>query len=443
MTMKISTTSYWAKDWPPLAASVHIDAQRVDTVVVGGGLAGLSAAYHLLAKRPDREVTVVEAKRVGAGASSCSTGMLTPGVGQNLAGQVSRFGPERVRRMYEATLAAVRYVAALIEREGIDCDLRMGGQLVIARGRHGRRRVGALANLMESLQLPCEPLDDDALAARLRLAVPLPDRSGSPAGVRLPTAGTLDPAALVQGLAERVRARGGIIHEGARVTDIAHGPPAIVTLANGTRITADHVVLAVSGFAADLGIHRGRILPVHLAALVTEPLSDAQREHLGWEGHEGVIDSRRLFNYFQLTRDHRIVLGGGLPKYRWGSDTTPDPGADNRIRALEREYERTFPAEARPATERGWTGLIGYVVDTMPTISRLTTRPEVLHIGGWSGHGIAMSVAAGQWIEALLTSGEHEDHPWHRSRPPLVPFEPVRWAAFGAIVRVMSMLDGH
>src|SRR5579863_10709165 len=82
----------------------------VDTVVIGAGLTGLSAAYHLLKASPGRKVVILEAGRVGAGASSRSTGMLTPGVGQSIVSLIRRVGPRVARRLYQETLDAVLYV---------------------------------------------------------------------------------------------------------------------------------------------------------------------------------------------------------------------------------------------------------------------------------------------------------------------------------------------
>src|SRR5207253_4185783 len=100
--------------------------------VIGAGLTGLSAAYHLLLHRPDREVVVLEATRVGAGASTRSTGMLTPGIGQNLAGLVKRVGSDMAQAMYRASLRAVDYVQELTTTEGIECELLRSGQLVVS-----------------------------------------------------------------------------------------------------------------------------------------------------------------------------------------------------------------------------------------------------------------------------------------------------------------------
>jgi glycine/D-amino acid oxidase-like deaminating enzyme len=431
-------TPFWHAALPPPGPTFPGGSQRVDVAIVGGGLSGLSAALHLLDRRPGARVVVIEAARVGAGASGRTTGMLSPGVGQSLAALVRRLGRERARALYFATLAAVREVEALVGREGIDCELAMTGQLVVARSSATRARLEAQAVLLEELELPGERLSDDALARRLRLG-PIVAGVG-PAALRLPVAGTLHPGRLIAGLAARVRERGGIIWERARVHAIGEPRPVRLTLDRG-EVIADEVVVATAGYTPALGLLRGRVLPVHLQALVTEPLDSASRAVIGWDGREGVIDGRRLFDYYRLTRDDRVIFGGGAPRYRWGGRT--DPGHDGRALAgLERALSRTFPAGARLRVAGAWSGVIGYVADALPAIQRARGRSGVVHVVGWCGHGVALSVASGAWVTSLLCDGATpQDLPWFRDRPPLVPFEPARWLGFRAATAMMAALD--
>jgi glycine/D-amino acid oxidase-like deaminating enzyme len=408
-----------------------------DTVVVGGGLAGLSAAFHLLAAGPGRRVVVLERDRVGSGATARSTGMLTPGVGQNLRSLVRRVGRARAAAMYRETLRAVTYVRELTEREGIDCELRMSGQLIVARGRSGERRIDALAALLDELDLPGERLGNAALASLIRLQ--------SSRGLRLPIAGTLHPGRLARGLAKAVVGRGGAIYERSRVESVGPGQPATVVLASGGRIVADHVVLAAGGYTPGLGFLRGRVLPLHLSVLLTEPLSRDSLASLGWHGREGVIDSRRIFDYFRLTEDDRVLFGGGLPRYLWGGATDDegrDRESDRAVRALEAEMRGIFPPDVRVAVERAWTGVIDYVVDALPVIERLRSRPAVLCASGFCGHGIALSVRSGAWIRDRIDGVSlPSELPWFRDRAPLVPTELGRSLGIPIGVRALQCLD--
>lgn len=418
---------------------------RAEVAVIGGGLTGLSAAYHLLVRRPGLKLVVLEAERIGAGASGCTTGILGPGVGQSFISLAKRLGAERATALYSATLRAVKYVPALVKREGIDCELEMTGQLIVARSPGGRSRLTALSSLLSKLELPCERLDDETLAHHIRLA-PARASEGAekgPAALRLPIAGILHPVRLLAGLAERISAMGGTIFEGARVSDIGPGRAARLELRGGGEVLADQVVVATAGYTPELGLMRGRVLPVHLQVLATEPIEQQQMDLIGWAGREGVLDGRRLFNYFRLTSDNRLIFGGGAPRYRWGGSTNEDTaGASGALKRLAAEMGATFPTKMNLRVARGWTGVIGYVVDGLPSIHISRGRPSVLHVVGWCGHGVALSVASGDWVAKLMCDDTVEETlPWFRESPPLIPFEPVRWAGFQAGVKMMSWLD--
>jgi gamma-glutamylputrescine oxidase len=346
--------------------------------------------------------------------------------------------------MYAQSLHAVEYVGKLASREGIDCQLRMTGQLVIPRGRSGRKRLHQQAAILEALALPCERLDDDALARTVTLAENETSTGNAsyPAALRLPIAGLLHPGLLLHGLARSVRKRGGEIYGETPVVEITKTQPATVRTVHGETVVADHVVLATNGYSHRLGFMQGRILPVHLRLLLSEPLEPTAFDVLGWAGREAIIDSRRLFNYFRLTEDNRILFGSGLPQYLWRGATEEDAEAKSNIKRLMAEFTRTFPAAIRPRINRSWGGVIGYVLDTLPVIDRLRHYPAVVFAGGWCGHGIALSVASGAWVAHLITRQcPPENLPWFRGSAPLLPFEIGRWLSIPIVSQVMSAQD--
>ncbi len=428
----MNTHSIWHEVPPLLTASLPPKIkQRIHTVVIGAGLTGLSAAYHLLSQQ--REVIVLEAGAIGAGASTRSTGMLTPGIAQNLLALIRKVGKAEAQRLYQQTLHAIQYVVNLLTREQIDCELQLSGQLIVAQGKQGRCRLAAQAHAFAQLELPGQPLDSADLWQRIRLREIPPGPDHLPAALYLPLAGSLHPGQLVHGLARVVQAQGGKIYSNTPVVQIGNQRPIVLSLANGSEVIADQVILATGGYTPQFGLLRGRILPVQLQALATEPLAAETLAHLGWSGRECITDSRRLFNYFRLTADNRIIFGGGWPKYGQSPLNTAD---------LISRLNHTFPTDITLPVAMTWSGIIDYVLDTLPIITRLRTHPAVIFVGGWCGHGIALSIAAGVWVAHLSVQGTWPNNaPQFRQQPPVLPTEWARQLGFWAGIRLMSWLD--
>jgi glycine/D-amino acid oxidase-like deaminating enzyme len=115
---------------------------------------------------------------------------------------------------------------------------------------------------------------------------------------------------------------------------------------------------------------------------------------------------------------------------------------DVALDALKLELKSSLAADIPLTVAGGWTGVIGYVLDTLPAISPMRGNPSVLHAVGWCGHGIALSIASGEWITQMLCDGAAvEDLPWYRDNPPLLPFETMRWLGFQLGVRAMNLMD--
>jgi glycine/D-amino acid oxidase-like deaminating enzyme len=175
---------------------------------------------------------------------------------------------------------------------------------------------------------------------------------------------------------------------------------------------------------------------------LTEPLSVSQLESLGWWNREGVIDSRRMFNDFRLTDDNRILFGGGQLRYIWGGRLADRPAEGPDLERLAEAFRQRFPTPRDLAIARSWTGVIAYTLDAVPVIAPAPGHERVIFVGGWCGHGIALSVSSGRWVQELIAAGKPRDVlPWSRPAPPLAPLEPARWLAVRAAGWAIGMMD--
>jgi glycine/D-amino acid oxidase-like deaminating enzyme len=188
-------------------------------------------------------------------------------------------------------------------------------------------------------------------------------------------------------------------------------------------------VVATNAYTPRLGRLRSAVAPLHVSLFATEPLTDEQRERVGWSGGEGVYTAHEVLESYRLTADGRIVGGSRHVRWSYGGRTLPDDDAEI-FAALEAMFRARFPELADVAVERCWSGPIAMTLDFLPAVGRSGRHDNVLFGIGYNGHGVAQASYVGSLL-AKMASGEDPGHPelLQRRRLPMPP-EPLRsiWA---------------
>jgi glycine/D-amino acid oxidase-like deaminating enzyme len=420
-------TPLWAparsRDGVPSPAVPHqelIGRQSADVVIVGAGLTGLATAQRLVDAGPGRDIVVVDAGVPGAGASGRGTGLLGPRVGPAIERLRLRFGDTTAVRMHQASVEAVRQVIGLVERLGVDCDLRPGEQFVVARSICAAATLRARARAYRELGLDVP----ERSAAEIRQLVDVPNLGG----LAYPTAATLNPAAVVWGLAQSLAAAGVRRYDNSPVVmlDQEGGLPVLRFPAGSVRTRT--VVFAVNGYSDRLRLGVGAVLPIEVHAMATASLPESTRRALGWNHGAAVLDAEPLAPYFRLTGDGRLVLGGGDAIYPVG--LSPSRLLARRAEVwdwLERRLHSLHPDLIDVPVEHRWAGRIGLTLDGLPVVGRVAGRQDIWFAGGCCGHGLAMSVFNAQVVADAVLGGSLPQLPWFRSRAPwLPPGPPIR-----------------
>lgn len=377
---------YAARADTTLAFPALSEPARSHVAIVGGGYTGLSAALHLA--EAGIEVALLEAEKVGWGASGRNGGQLHSGQRRDQDWLEAHLGKEDAHALWRMAEEAKALVMGLIARHGIECDWRAG----LIETVHKRRLVREEMEYVEKLRRDygyagVEWLDCDALAARIGTDVYF-------GGRRDATAGHLDPLKFARGIAQAAAKAGARIFEGTHVTGVTRqGDGFRIATAGGAVLAADIVILAGDGYLSGIDAEtEARVMPIDNYILATAPIGAGMPGGLIPRG-EAVSDSRFVVYYFRPTADGRLLFGGGETYSR-----TPPSDMAAFVR---RHLTRVYPHLAAVAIDYAWGGAVAITMKRLPFIRRL--RPGVYAASGYSGQGVALAPYAGKVLaEAIL-----------------------------------------
>ncbi|SFY36016.1 NAD(P)/FAD-dependent oxidoreductase [Streptomyces atratus] len=412
--------SFWyAGQGTPLAREPLPGDATADICIVGGGYTGLWTAYYLKKAVPFLNITVLEAKFCGYGASGRNGGWLYNGIaGRDRYAKLH--GHEAAVRLQRAMNETVDEVVRVAAEENIDADIHQGGVLEVA------CTPAQLARLKDFHSVEIAFGETDRVLRGARETCERVNVTGAVGSTWTPHGARLHPVKLVQGLAATVEALGVTIHESTPVTEIrpkhAHTP-------YGT-VRAPYILRCTEGFTANLKGQRRTWLPMNSSMIATEPLPQSVWDTIGWEGRETLGDMAHAYMYAQRTADDRIALGGRGVPYRFGSgaahfnDTARTQPAT--IEALRDVLVRFFPATAGARIDHAWSGVLGVPRDWCATVT-LDRSTGLGWAGGYVGSGVATTNLAARTLRDLIQQDSGQSGPTDLTALPWVGHKVRRW----------------
>jgi gamma-glutamylputrescine oxidase len=381
----LSRNSYYAatanrsQRHAPLSGAI-----RCDVAIVGGGLAGLSAALELRERGLD--VVVLEAREIGWGASGRNGGQAIHGLacGQDvIEGQL---GLADARRVWDMTIEALDILRERIARYDIECDWRDGYLGVATSARKGAELTAWADELEAKYGYPLARIAPQDLSKWIAS-----DRYHS--AVHDPRSGHLHPLKYALGLARAAAAAGVRLYENTEVTALAQGAPVRLTTAAG-EVRASQVLLAGNVYLQQIApALESRIMPVGTYIVCSEALEPALADSL-IPTRSAVCDTDFVLDYYRTTDDHRMLFGGRV------SYSTKTPA--NLQASMRRRMVDTFPQLANAKIEFAWGGFVDITMNRAPDFGRIA--PNVYYLQGFSGHGLALTGLAGRVVAEAMTA---------------------------------------
>ncbi len=403
LSADFKTEPYWTDGLAPFAAPAAPAGSSTEVAVIGGGLAGLSAALTLA--RAGRDVTVLEAARIGDGAVGRSAGSLGHVPKASLADLEARYGRPAALAVYREAREARAFVEGLIRKHRIDCGLRIASRFIAAHSpRAYARQRASLASLAHTWgEVELVPRE----AQRREI--------GSDAffgGLKLPNAATLQPALLQRGLAAAATSAGTVLRQNCRVLEVRRSGAGFAVATDGGEIRADHVILATN---ADTGLGPARfrnlarrlvVIPAYgLATEEVPPDRVARVLPIGGP----VSDTFKIINYIAPNESGRRFIMSARAGRAEG-------GLARKAERIFGYFAARFPDLRGVKVSHGWTGRFAITADWVP---HMGVDEGVHYVLGCCGTGIPMATWLGHRVALRILGREESRSAFERPLPPI------------------------
>lgn len=397
--MSIQERNYWLDTVTMPAGAQGALPETADVAVIGAGFTGLSAA-RTLAKNGVR-VVALESETIGWGASSRNGGMVLTGMKLGVETLARRYGIEKTREMYAASLASIDCVEQIVTEEAIDCNFSRCGHLEVA------CKQSHFDTYARSVEVIAREFNHQL---RVLLKHELRSEIGSDiyfGGIVDEVSAGVNPARYVAGLALAAQKAGACIYEHARVERIERstrqGKNGFVVKTARAQVFAENVFVATSGYTgAATPQLRKKIIPIGSFIIATEPLSESLAHELSPRNRQ-IFDSKHYLHYYRLTPDNRMLFGGRAAFFPETSQTI-----SKSAEILHRDLLEVYPQLHRAKIEYVWGGTLDFTFDIMPHAGQIE---GVYYALGYAGHGVAMATYLGQQVASGIC-GKNSANPY-------------------------------
>ena len=383
--------SYYAASANPTPPRPQLQGEvETDVCVIGAGYTGLSSALFLL--EHGFRVTVLEAAKVGFGASGRNGGQIVNSYSRDIDVIERTVGPGQAQLLGEMAFEGATIIRDRVARYQIQCDLKDGGVFAALTPKQ-MGHLEAQKRLWERYGHTQLELMDQT---RIREVVACDQYIG---GLLDMSGGHIHPLNLALGEAAAVESLGGTIYEQSAAIRIERGANPVVHTAEG-KVRAKFIIVAGNAYLGNLVPElAAKSMPCGTQVITTEPLSDELANTLLPQDY-CVEDCNYLLDYYRLSADKRLIFGGGVV---YGARDPANIEAIIRPKML-----KAFPQLKDVKIDYAWTGNFLLTLSRLPQVGRL--GDNIYYSQGCSGHGVTYTHLAGKVLaEALRGQAERYD----------------------------------
>lgn len=351
---------------------------KVDVVVVGGGMAGLSAAQSFHAK--GLSVALLEKNYCGAGASGKSSGFITPDSEYSLSDLIKLYGADQAKEIWEFVSNGVTFIENNINNFSLDCDYQVQGTLIAANSDRDLNVIEKEFNARVLLDYQSTIYNK----AELDLVMPSGEYAGA---ISYGNTFGINAYKYCQEIKLKLKDLGVKIYEDIPVTEI--GTNYVKTAFN--KVQADYIIVCIDRFIPELQKLTYKIYHAQTFLMLSAPLEQTQVQNIFTQSKFMVWDTDLIYNYFRLTGDNRLMLGGASLLSTYASKEQHNN--QSMFSKLDKYFKRKF-AKVNVEFEYMWPGLIGITKDIIPIAGTDKDVPNVYYISGCAGLPWAAALGA-------------------------------------------------
>jgi glycine/D-amino acid oxidase-like deaminating enzyme len=421
--------SVWLAGKEPYVRAPPLAANRVaDILVIGGGFTGMSAAYHLSKRHPEKGIALVEALEIANGASGRNGGQML-----NWVHGFEPRSPEEAERIYAATREGIESIAAIAAEHRLPISMRLEGHLGLHTSARGADEAERALLKISGPRVPLRFLGRKEISEKIEL-------EGVEGAVFDPGSGELDGLGYLRALRPVLEARGVAIFEETPVVRIREGSTLEVETTRGS-IRAKAAVLATNAYTPHLGYFRSAIVPLHAHVLATEPRSKEDWARRGWRSGANFIDDRARISYGTMTASGRAIFGGGSNaayEYRFGNGTSSTGPGERGRQEMRARLLAYLPRVQDVEMTHSWSGPVALTLSRLPAMGVRGAHRNLYFAVGYSGHGITLANLAGKVLTDLYSGSDERWRglPFYQQKLRYVPPEPLRFLGYHAFTKL-------